>query len=121
VDLKRASLFFAIEGKGKDVSAFTEDLARHGGSPEKIESVCCDLSPSFVVGTKEHLTNAELVFDHIMKIVNEAVDEVRRDECKENDKKTRYLWLKNPEKLTKKQQKKLEINTRTWIQSRHTT
>jgi len=45
-----------------------------------------------------------------VKIVNEAVDEVCRDKSKENEmlKKTRYLWLKNPEKLTKKQQRKLE-------------
>jgi hypothetical protein len=43
-------------------------------------------------------------------IVNDAVDEVRRSEAKENEllNKTRYLWLKNPEKFTKKQQKKLE-------------
>ncbi len=113
VDLERAKLLFATEGKGKEtVSAFTNDLVQHGGKPEKIESVCCDLSPSFVAGVKEHLANAELVFDrfHIMKIVNDAVDEVRRLEAKENEllKKTRYLWLKNPEKLTKKQQKKLE-------------
>jgi len=45
-----------------------------------------------------------------MKIINAAVDEVRRDESKENSllKKTRYLWLKNPSKLTPKQHKKLE-------------
>jgi transposase len=60
VDLERARLLFATEGKGKEtVSAFTEYLSRRGGSPEKIECVCCDLSPSFVAGIKEHLPNSE--------------------------------------------------------------
>lgn len=34
---------------------------------------------------------------HIMKIINEAVDEVRRQEQKERPElaRTRYIWLKN--------------------------
>lgn len=113
VDLDTSRLLFATEGKGKStVTNFTEDLRRHGGNPEKINNVCCDLSPAFIAGVKDNLPNADIVFDrfHIMKIVNEAVDEVRRDENRENKllKKTRFLWLKNPEKLTTKQKNKLE-------------
>jgi transposase len=45
-----------------------------------------------------------------MKIINAAVDEVRRDESKENAllKKTRYLWLKNPPSLRPSSAKPLE-------------
>jgi len=44
-----------------------------------------------------------------MKIMNEAVDQIRRDEQAGNVllKKTRYLWLKNPSRLTQKQLKRL--------------
>ncbi len=42
---------------------------------------------------------------HVMKLMNEAVDQVRREEQSNNFilKKTRYIWLKNPENLTHKQ------------------
>lgn len=40
-------------------------------------------------------------------VTNEAVDKVRKQEQKDRPelKKTRYLWLKNPENLTNKQRK----------------
>jgi len=42
-----------------------------------------------------------------MKIINEAVDRVRRAEQKEHPElvRSRYIWLKNPDKLTKNQKK----------------
>ena len=45
-----------------------------------------------------------------MKLMQEAVDKVRRQEAKATVvlKKTRYLWLKNPHQLTPHQQAKLE-------------
>ena len=48
-----------------------------------------------------------------MKIMNEAVDEVRRQEAKNTDalKKTRYLWLKNPINLSADQRRKMESLT----------
>ena len=55
---------------------------------------------------------AEITFDkfHILKIINEAVDEVRREEAKTNPllKKARYLFLKNEANLTDKQRAKKE-------------
>jgi len=113
VDLDVPQLLFATPDTGSDtIAAFSEDLQAHRGRPEEIETMCCDLSPAFIAGVKAFFSQAKLVFDrfHIMKIINAAVDEVRRDESKENSllKKTRYLWLKNPSKLTPKQHKKLE-------------
>ena len=47
---------------------------------------------------------------HVLKVLNTAVDEVRRQEQKEHPelKNTRYIFLKNPEKLTSKQANRLE-------------
>jgi transposase len=49
-----------------------------------------------------------------MKLMNEAVDQVRRQEQAHNAslKRTRYIWLKNPENLTKKQMKRTGIAQR---------
>lgn len=110
VDLDACRLIFATPGKGKEtVDAFAKDLREHKGDPNAIKTVCCDLSPAFIAGVKSAMPQAQLVFDrfHVMKIINEAVDEVRRDEARQNEtlKKTRYIWLKNPQNLTAKQRK----------------
>lgn len=113
MDLDLHRLLFAVPGKNEEtIGAFREDLLAHHGEPENIKTVCCDLSPAFIAGVNAFFPGAQPVFDrfHIMKIINAAVDEVRRDESKENRllKRTRYLWLKNPANLTAKQRKKLE-------------
>jgi transposase len=76
------------------------------------EQMCCDMSPAFIKGAREQFPDAKLTFDkfHIMKIVNEAVDEVRRQEQKERPElaRSRYIWLKNPENLKQSQANTLE-------------
>jgi transposase len=65
------------------------------------------MSPAFISGITEYFVNAHIIFDkfHVMQLVNKAVDEVRRIDQVKNVllKKTRYIWLKNPENLTEKQ------------------
>ena len=48
-----------------------------------------------------------------MKVLNEAVDEVRREESKSRPEfaKSRYVWLKNPENLREGQREQLEALT----------
>ena len=62
-------------------------------------------------GVTENLTEAEITFDkfHVMKLIGEAVDKVRRDESKSRPelKRTRYLWLKNERNLSADQVAKL--------------
>ena len=75
------------------------------------------MSPAFINGVKEHFPNAQLTFDkfHVMKIINEAVDEVRRQEQKDRPelKRTRYIWLKNPANLKLSQTETLkELNVK---------
>lgn len=113
VDLECPKVVFATEGKdASTLMQFKEDLTIHGGDAKAIEEVCCDMSPAFISGTEEHFPQAQLTFDkfHVLKVINEAVDEVRRQEqkgCPEL-KKTRYIWLKNSKNLSKNQSSILE-------------
>ena len=105
VDIERARVLFATEGKdAATVAAFADDLTAHGGDPAAVTEVCIDMSPAFIKGVGENLPNAAITFDkfHAVQIVNDAVDQVRRDEQKSQPdlKKTRYVWLKNESNLS---------------------
>ena len=111
VDLKKKKTMFVAEGKDNaTVKAFIEDLAKHQGDANKITDVSCDMSPAFIKGVKENLPAANITFDkfHIVKIINEAVDEVRRTEAAKNPllKGSRYIFLKNEKNLTVEQRDK---------------
>jgi len=113
LDLGERRLLFATEGHDASVlGRFARDLERHGGTPDQVEEFCLDMSAAYRKGIAEQFPEAHLTFDkfHVMKLLNGAVDEVRRQEQKERPelKKTRYLWLKNPENLTQKQKARLE-------------
>ena len=108
-DIDQARVLFATEGKdAATVAAFADDLVAHGGDPEAIAEVCIDMSPAFIKGVAENLPEAAVTFDkfHAVKIVNDAVDQVRRSEQKRQDvlKGTRYIWLRNPANLSERQQ-----------------
>lgn len=124
VDMAQSKVLFATPGKDAEtLTAFKEDLKAHGGSPGQIKEACCDMSPAFISGLEDTFQDTEITFDkfHVMKIINDAVDQVRREEQKDRPelKKSRYVWLKNPEHLTPKQQavfeslnvKKLNLKT----------
>jgi len=80
-----------------------------------VEAIAMDMSAAYVKAAKQSIPLAEqkIVHDrfHVMKLVNEAVDKVRKQEHRElsleGDKrlaKTKYVWLKSEENLTDKQQ-----------------
>ena len=120
VDIEQARVLFATEGKDADtVSAFADDLAAHGGDPEAIEEVCIDMSPAFIKGERarergvtENLPAAAITFDkfHAVKIINDAVDQVRRAEQRRQSllRGTRYIWLRNPANLSDRQRAMLD-------------
>jgi transposase len=113
VDIDQARVLFATEGKdAATVAAFADDLAAHGGEPKAIEEVCIDMSPAFIKGVTESLPAAAVTFDkfHAVKIINAAVDQVRRAEQKQQDvlRGTRYIWLRNPDNLSERQRSTLE-------------
>ena len=70
------------------------------------------MSLGFKKGIEDNFRNAETVIDkfHVIKHMNEAIDETRREEVKTNEelKRTRYLWLKNDKNLSEAQKAKKE-------------
>jgi transposase len=108
VDIDQARVVFATEGKdAATVATFADDLTVHGGDPDAIAEVCIDMSPGFIKGIADSLPNAAVTFDrfHAVKIINDAVDQVRRAERKAHAllAGTRYLWLRNPANLSERQ------------------
>ena len=105
VDLQDKRTIFVVEGKGAEaVAEFKKDFTEHNGIPENITDASIDMSPAFIKGVEDNFPRAEITFDkfHIMKIINKAVDEVRKAEAKEQDilRGQKYLFLKNRETLT---------------------
>lgn len=114
-DLEGSRLLWSGEGRGREtLEAFFRE---HGKAlKDKVIGVCCDMWEPYIEAIREHLPNVTLVFDkfHIIQNLLRAVDQVRRQEAntlkKKNPgllKRTRYLWLKNPENLTDQQKARL--------------
>lgn len=113
MDLEARRLMFGTKGRdGGTLGAFVEDLKAHHGTADQILDVCCDMSPAFMAGIEAHLPKAEITLDrfHLMKLMNEALDAVRRSESPTTPglKKTRYHWLRNPGDLTQSQKARLK-------------
>lgn len=116
VDLDDSKVLFVTEGKdASTIERFQQDLLDHEGSPENISEVCCDMSPAFISGVEKNFPAAHLTFDkfHVLKIINDAVDRVRREEQKNRPEllRSRYLWLMNPQKLRESQAETLSSLT----------
>lgn len=112
VNMITRKTIFVTQGKSnKTIVDFVKDLEEHGGKAENIKDVSCDMSPAFIKGVNENLPEAEITFDkfHILKIINKAVDTVRKQEAQDLNilTNTKYIFLKNNNKLTKNQSKKL--------------
>jgi len=84
---------------------------------EGVRAVAMDFWMAFMQARVEVLPNAETVHDrfHIAQYLNLAVDLTRRSEHRELARKgeslltkTKYLWLKNPDNLTAKQEATFE-------------
>ncbi len=111
VDLLKKRTIFIAEGKGHEtVEAFVNDLEAHNGHAQAITDISCDMSPAFIKGVEDNLPNAKITFDrfHIMKVINGAVDNVRKQEAQTQTilKGARYIFLKNERNLTNAQRQK---------------
>ncbi|MDR1171012.1 MAG: ISL3 family transposase [Bacteroidales bacterium] len=105
VDLEEHRTIFVTEGKDSGtVEKFVTELEAKSGKKENIELVSMDMSPAFISGVINHLPESQIVFDkfHLVKSLNEALDEVRRLERKENEllKNHRYTILRKYENLS---------------------
>lgn len=116
VDLVNRRTIHIAEGRSSNtVESFKNDFVLHDGNVNNVTEVSCDMSPAFIRGIHDNLPNAQITFDkfHILKIINEAVDKVRRTEVTENPVLVglRYIFLKNESNLTVKQKaRKMEIS-----------
>ena len=113
VDVEEHRTLYVAKGRDHQVlQGFCADLHDHNASPEQIKQVSCDMSPAFIKGVQENLPEASIVFDrfHVVKIVNEAVDKVRKEEVRDNPllKGSKYVFLSKPENLTDKQLAQLD-------------
>ena len=124
-DLHKKCILWSGEGRGKEtIERFFEE---HGDAlRDKVIGVCCDMWQPYIEVIRERLPDAILVFDrfHITQGLLKALDDVRREEAyrlkrrnPELLKRTRYLWLKNPENLTPAERARLgyleRLNLRT--------
>ena len=112
-DLEERRLLYATEGRKAGVlGEFRTDLEAHGGSGDGIGELCMDMSAAYMKGARESFPDAEVTFDrfHVVKLLNEAVEKVRRTEQKGRPelKRSRWLWLWNPERLTPDQRDRLD-------------
>ena len=90
-----------VEGRKADTFAtFKDDFIAHQGLPEAIHYITMDLSRSFQAGARQQFPNAELCFDafHVAQCVHDALDEVRRNEVRQDAslKGSRWALLKSP-------------------------
>jgi transposase len=79
-----------------------------------IEEVCVDMWGGFTKVIQEVFPNARITYDrfHVMKIVNEELDKIRK-QCKNKIKKLKikhikYLLMKNEENLNEEQKSQVE-------------
>jgi transposase len=81
-DLDRSRVLWVGQGKGRETidRFFNECLSV--GQKARISWASCDMSRAYTEAIKHHCPNATLVIDrfHVVKALNEAVDEVRKEQ-----------------------------------------
>jgi transposase len=99
LDKKQKPVLFVTPGKGKDcLDLFKKHLTQHGGCPDNIAEMVCDMSPAFLAAISKSFPKANVTVDwfHVVQLFTKAVDDVRKEEAKENKmpKATRWAVLK---------------------------
>jgi transposase len=117
VDIDARKVVYVAEGRGAEtVAAFADHVDAHNSDASRIKEVCIDMSAAYIKGVTDNLTEASITFDkfHAVKLVNDAVDKVRRAESKGRPelKKSRYLWLRNEPSLSADSRRQLATLTK---------
>ena len=112
LDLDTGRVVHVGEGKGADaVRPFFERLRR---ARIKLKAIAMDMSGGYIAAVEELAPGTPIVFDrfHVVKLVNTAVDELRRAHFRDASnarrkfvKGVRFLVLMRPEKLDRWEQK----------------
>lgn len=103
-DLERGVVLHVADDRGRAaLDGFWASLAPE--QRQRVEAVAMDMWEPYVRSTREHVPEAEIVFDkfHVAQHLGDAVDRVRKQEHRgrvaEGDailKGTKYRWLENP-------------------------
>lgn len=100
----------ACAGKGT-LKSIRQPLGSKGVPKEQVTRLSMDLSPAFIAGAAESFPAKAITFDrvHVVKLLNEAMDKVRRVERIEHDasKGHKYTFLKNRQHLSARKEKAL--------------
>lgn len=112
VDLDRSKVIFVAPSRDRRVvTEFKADLEAHQGSADQVLNFCVDMWGRYREGVEQNFPQASLTLDryHLVQMLNQAVDLVRRQEQRSSPglKKTRYLWLKRAGRLTTRQREDL--------------
>ena len=128
-DLQAKRLLFATQGRDhQTVLEFAADLKAHGGDPAQVRHACMDMSAAYGKGVALALPAAQISYDrfHVISMVIEAMDQVRRAEIAHDgpavrsalgtdDRKTlrQLMWgmRRNPASWSRRQ-----INAMHWLQ-----
>lgn len=105
-------------GRGRAGSALSGFWRRLKVSGARIEAVAMDMSQAYASAVAQHLPGAMIVFDrfHVMKLMNEKLDELRRELVREAQSKdakvaikgTRWLLLHRRQNLSRNKARELE-------------
>src|SRR5216683_3232706 len=120
-DLERRVLLWVGEDRTEEAvkKFFTEELGPR--RCRTLQVVCMDMWAAYAKLVHDHAPNAQILFDrfHLVKHLNEAVEEVRRSEMRRLSaqekvpfKRSRWLLLKNPWNLTADQKERLSTLVR---------
>ncbi|WP_298502309.1 ISL3 family transposase [uncultured Sphaerochaeta sp.] len=107
LDLKTGAVVYVGNGRGADaLDPFWKRIRR---SNVKLSAIAIDMSPSYIAAVLENHPGAEIVFDHfhVIKMYNDKLSDLRRELYHEATgplekkvlKGTRWLLLKNAERL----------------------
>lgn len=112
VDMTTSRVIHACAGKGKStLKNIQQHLESKGVPKEQITQLSMDLSPAFIAGAAESFPAAAITFDrfHVVKLLNEAMDKVRRAERLEHEalKGHKYTFLRNRGNLSAKKEQAL--------------
>lgn len=109
-DLERGRVIWIGEGKsGKTLDSFFDEFGEERARGLRV--VCMDMSQAYATVVGNRAAQADIVYDkfHVVKLLLEAVDEVRRDEARDLSKQEkkilkglRFAFLRNPKNRTPK-------------------
>ena len=119
IDLDSGRILWVARGRGGD--ALTKFWRALRKAKARVKAVACDMSAAYWSAVLKNLPEADLVFDrfHLVKLVNEKLDELRRalvreavGPLKKSIKGTRYLLLTRRDRLKEEQLPRLEAALR---------